>query len=137
MTSDDLIHEALIAAAEDYPSSIIADLLTQFSMEDVVKFIVYFNGQVIRVPSVDKIWRGYRNRVIQTTLDSEDSATTRNRLAKYFGISIPYLALIYHKSKQKKRGLSKSVVNLSASRIYNTEMAKLLKEVQTTLLKKH
>ncbi len=132
----DLFHDALHSAAEEYPNTILADLLTQFSIEQVVKFIIYFSGQTIKIPTVDKVWKGYRNHIIFDTLNARDTAFERKRLAKYFGISLSSVSIILSNEKRKEHKLTDKTVRLSAKRTYDTEMKESLDELKTVLFKK-
>lgn len=133
----DLFHDALHSAAEEYPNTILADLLVQFPIEQVVKFIIYFSGQTIKIPTVDKVWRGYRNHIIFDTLSARDTAFERKRLAKYFGISPSSISIIFSNEKNKQHSITKKTIRLSAKRVYDSGMNEMLNELKGILFKKH
>ena len=131
----DIFQDALYSAAEEYPNTILADLLMQFSIEDVVKFIIYFNGQTLKVPTVERIWRGYRKHIIYNTLSARDTTFERKKLARYFGITDAYVTVLFNQHRNKQNKISKKTVRLSAKRVYDSEMNEMLNELRGVLFK--
>lgn len=117
------LKEIVQNAVTEFPNSVVADLLNDFDIEVVVKFILIYSGQHIRVPSVKYIWMKFRNKIIRETLDELDNKKRRALLAARFSISDHTVQKIYSNEKRKrfkeaeesekgKRSMEKSVARL-------------------------
>lgn len=140
-TYAEAIETALVAAAKDFPNSVIADLMMYFPQDTVLKLITIFSGQRLRFPKIETIWSSYRNKTIKTTLDIKNSRVARDQLALFFGISAEKVVRIYSYMKQrenKKPKIRTKTVEETAKRIYMMEQSGLLNEFKEVLLhKKH
>ena len=90
------------AFIKDFPNSVVADMLLYFGEDFVVKFVELYSGMQIDIPTVKSIWTSYRNRVIVSELDNENSKRIRTKLADNFGIVTETVSVIYSKCKEKK-----------------------------------
>jgi len=136
LKKDDLIQDALESAAEAFPNSIIADLLSHFPPKIVMEFIEIYSGQYLKIPKVDTVWRSYRNKIIRETLDLKNTSVVRRRLSEYFGIPLGRVSSIYRDEKNKKRKYRKSSMEKSLQRIYAKESKKAFEDMKTILYKK-
>jgi hypothetical protein len=135
--ADKLKHEALDALAEQFPSSTVADLLTHFDKDTVLKLMVLYGGSVVRLPQVKTIWTSYRNKIIVETLDTRNDKVTRAQLAEYFGISNIDVSTVYSKAKQTKKYLSNAQVKRIVETIYRKNVEKFHKEMKALFSNKY
>jgi len=130
--SNTTVKEALTALVADFPNSVVADLLTHFSAEVVIELIQIYSGQAIFIPKVESVWRSYRNKVIQDTLDLRNTLVERKQLANFFGITHQHVAAIYSRER-KQRKVSRRTTRLTAKRVYADEMRATFEEVKDVL----
>lgn len=138
MLRDRTFQEILELTAEDFPNSVITDLLRDFPADFVIRFIEIYSGQTFRVPRVETIWKNYRNKVIKETLDKKDTKEVRKQLAGYFGITLEQLSQIYYyeREKQQKVKINERKMRDSVKRIFRKEVKKTIKDTKEILFKK-
>lgn len=132
-----LKHEALDALADEYPNSIVADMLTHFNKDIVLQFLVLYGGRQMSLPKTDSIWVSYRNKVIVGTLDVKNDRVTRHQLAEYFGVLDSDVSKIYYQSKQRKKYLSNAQVQRVVDSIYRKNAEKFHKEMKDLFSNKY
>lgn len=136
MEKNQLLVKALKATAEEYPNSVVGDLLMLFPYDVVMKLLVTFAGEQIVFPKLDTIWRSYRNRVIFNTLTTRNTKELRVRIGATFGISEEKVARIYFYEKTKRQHVPKSTLERSAKRMYQSNLEVLMHEVKDSLTEK-
>lgn len=123
-------YKALSALADDYPSGVVVDMLTHFDKKTVLKLLVLYGGKRLSLPSVQKIWVSYRNKIIVDNLDIRNDRVARVQLAQYFGVSEDTVRWVYNNAKQKKRYLSNTQVKNVIDTIYKKNVELFRKEMK-------
>lgn len=129
----EVFERAIRLSAESYPNSVIVDLLTLFPIEVVAKILITFEGESVKFPPVYAIMNQYRNSVIKTTLDADNTAATRKRLAAYFGISADSLTMIYRRGGGEKRKVGPKTIKRSAKRARKFLMGEYYRDAKDTI----
>jgi hypothetical protein len=136
---DELLEKAIKTTIENFPNSFIADMMKDFPIKFIVKFLMIYSGQSIKVPSVQVVWNKYRNKVILETLKEEDNKDSRKKLATYFGITTKKVANIFNYEKEKKpirEKKSEKNLNTSVTRTFNRHLKDAIQQTEETVYKK-
>lgn len=136
MEKNQLLAKALEATAEEYPNSVVGDLLMLFPHEVVMTLLVTFAGEQIVFPKLDVIWRSYRNRVIFNALSARNTKEIRTRLGLTFGLAEDKVAKIFFYEKTKRNRVHKGTLERSAKRMYQGNLEILMKDVKQSLYEK-
>ncbi len=130
--------EILEITAEDFPNSIVADLLRDFPADFVVRFIEIYSGQRFYVPNIEAVYRKYRNKVIKQTLDKKDTKEIRLQLARHFSITLEQLrqTYIYTSERKKPKVFNAKSMEDSAKRLFRKEAKRTIREMKKVLFKK-
>ncbi len=127
----ELIKQALEALSEDYPNSIISDMLYHFPKDVVLQFLILYNGRRIIVPQVETIWKSYRNKIIFDTLVVNNSKVARQQLAEYFKVLESTVSKIFHRECNRlSPRLTQATLGKIAQVIYNKEVQNLHKDMK-------
>lgn len=123
--------EALLAFVNDFPNSVVADLLMHFDKEVVVKLVEFYSGRQLTIPTVKTVWTSYRNRIIASTLKKEDTGVVRERLASNFGLTNQRLSEIYSHAKKTRitRVKDRTITNI-VDTIFKKNFKKYNREVK-------
>jgi len=112
-SKEEILSEGLQALGQEYPDAFVADMLTHFDENVVLKFMTLYNGRTLKVPNVDLIWKSYRNKVIIETLLVDNTIVVRQKLAEHFGISPVTVRDVFYKHRSKvKKITNKTVLNI-------------------------
>jgi hypothetical protein len=131
--SEKLFLKALLSMAESSPSSVLGDLFMLFPKDVVVKLVVTFAGDKIEFPKLETVWNTYRANVIVSTLRAKNDAQTRQKLARYFGISTRKVSEIFCSYKVKEKKVTDKLLTKSVRRAYRYQLDELLKDVKNAL----
>jgi len=134
---DALKHKALDVLADEFPNSIVADLLTHFDKPTVLKLLVLYGGRQLSIPKTDSIWTSYRNKVIVDNLDVKNDRVARHQLAEYFGITDNDVSMVFSKAKQRKKYLSNKQVQYVVDTIYRKNVERFHKEMKALFSNKY
>jgi len=123
--------------ADEFPNSIVADMLTHFDKDTVLQILVLYGGRQLRIPKVDSIWSSYRNKQIMDTLNRRNDRVSRHQLAEYFGISESTVSDLFNKAKQRNKYLSNTQVRRVVDTIYRKYVEKFHKEMKALFSNKY
>jgi len=131
-----VFRDALHVMAEDYPDSFLAELLVHFDVAVIAKLIYLYGGQMFHIPNKDNVWRNYRNKIVRKTLDLRDDKAARKELARFFGISYPYVLAIYRKEKERYPEANFTKIDTIVRKLYKKKCGVLYKEMTELFLRK-
>lgn len=80
--------------------ALIFELLELLGEDRFYDFITRFAGQTLKMPSIDKLLREYRNELIGRTLDEVDNRFVRKELRAKWDLTSANLSMIYSKYKR-------------------------------------
>jgi len=134
-TKDEILSEGLQALGQEYPDAFVADMLTHFDEKTVLEFMTLYNGRTLKVPTVDLIWKSYRNKVIIETLLVDNTIVVRQKLAEHFGLAVDTVRKVFYKHRSKvKKITNKTVLNIVETvyrknvEIFHKEMKKMFSD---------
>jgi hypothetical protein len=132
---EEIISEGLQALGQQYPDAFVADMLTHFDDKVVLTFMTLYGGRILKVPSVDLIWKAYRNKVIIETLLVDNTVVVRQALSHHFGIAPATVRDVFYRHRSKVRKITnKTVLNIVETvyrknvEIFHREMKKLFSD---------
>lgn len=133
MSRETIVQEALQTFCANFPDSVVGDLMMLFPNDVVLKIITTFSGEVLKVPKVESVWRGYRDAIIADTLSTKDDKATRQRLASYFGITVDRVNRIYISTTQRRQRKRRHTIRRSAAVAYRNVFDDMVKEARQAL----
>jgi len=131
-SKSDIIKESLSEVQSRYPDSIIADLLTHFDQDTVLKLMILYNGRTICFPKIDTMWKTFRNKIIVDALSILNNHTNVKQLAHYFGIPEYTIRNIYYSQRNRlpSMKLTSTTVGKIVETIYRKNVEKFNKDMR-------
>lgn len=117
-TEKEILKQALESLANNYPNSVVADLMTHFEPSIVIELLTLYGGSQVKFPEIDTLWVSYRNQVITEQLVINNNKETRRQLAEYFGVPADKVTDIFSQYKRKTIRVSWSTVEKIIETVY-------------------
>lgn len=137
MNKNKMLIDGLNDLGSKYPDSFVVDMLTNFSVDVVLKFMTLYSGRTLSVPKIDFIWKSYRNKIIIKTLLVENNKVIRLQLAEYFGISPNTVRGIFYKYRNNTIRITNESIIKVVETIFRKNSEKFNKRMKAIFSRKY